>query len=247
MNQVINIASNIEAVHGHIDAACQRAGRSPQEVILIAVSKTMPPDLILAAMEAGLVHFGENRIEEAIDKIPLVEAQAATSPLWHMIGHVQSRKAREVVDLGFELVHSLDTLKLAQRYDRFAGELGVTLGVLLEVNVSGEEAKYGWNAVGWESNPLVRAQLWQDVEDLLNLPHLRIEGLMTMAPYQAPPEDIRQVFRSLADLRHELRKSFGGNNWQHLSMGMTDDFEIAIEEGATLVRIGRAIFGERQL
>jgi hypothetical protein len=246
MNPVIDIASNIETVQARIETACQRVGRSPQEITLIAVSKTMPPDVVLQAMEVGLVHFGENRIEEAMDKIPLVGAQASAPPHWHMIGHIQSRKAREVVEMGFDLVHSLDTLKLAQRYDRFAGEMGVSLRVLLEVNVSGEEAKYGWNAVGWERDPLIRAQLWQEVEDLLTLPNLRVEGLMTMAPYQAPPEETRQVFQSLADLRHELQKSFGGNYWQHLSMGMSDDFEIAIEEGATLVRIGRAIFGERQ-
>jgi len=238
-----DIATNITQVQERIAAACRRVGRSPNDVTLVAVSKTMPPEIVLEAIAAGVLHLGENRPEEAAQKMPLVNAQA--TPFWHMIGHVQSRKAADVVAGGYYLVHSLDSLKLAQRYDRFAGETGVRLRVLLEVNVSGEATKSGWNVGDWETNPATRANFWGDVDSLLGLPYLDVCGLMTMAPFVDDPEATRPVFRALARLRQDLARDFGGVDWQHLSMGMTNDYTVAIEEGATLVRVGRAIFGER--
>jgi PLP dependent protein len=239
---MLEIAHNIQAVQAKIQIACEKVGRSLDEVLLVAVSKTMPAELVRAAAEAGLTHFGENRIEEALSKKNVL----AELPLsWHMIGHIQSRKAEDVAQGGFTLVHSLDSLKLADRYSRFALEQGGEVPVLLEVNVSGESTKSGWELFGWENDDARRATLWQDIEHMLELPGLRIEGLMTMAPYYNEAEEARPVFRSLVGLREALRDDFPQIPWQHLSMGMTNDYDVAIEEGATIVRVGRAIFGER--
>ncbi len=227
-----DIQANLSAVQARIVAACTRAGRAPEVVTLVAVSKQKPLAFIQQAQAAGVAHFGENRLAEAQAKIPALDAH------WHMIGHVQSRKAQEVVKAGFHLVHSLDSVKLARRYARFAADAGQTLPVLLEINVSGEAAKHGWRADARET-------LWQDVAEVLALPHLAVRGLMTMAPWGIDPEATRPIFRGLAQLREALAADFPQTDWRELSMGMTDDFEIAIEEGATLVRIGRAIFGER--
>ena len=225
-------------------AAARRTGRDPAEVTLVAVSKTHPLETILQAVELGVRHFGENRIEEALPKLPAVQTQIANvSPTvtWHMIGHVQSRKADDVADL-FDWVHSVDSLKLAERLDRFAGRRGRTLNVLLEFNVSGEASKYGFSA-----NPdSIRDDVLDEVAAIAELPHLQLDGLMTMAPLVAEAEQARPVFRALRALRDRLEQRFPQCSWRHLSMGMTDDFEVAIEEGATLVRIGRAIFGERR-
>lgn len=242
MSSLVEIAHNIERVRERIALACQSVGRSADEVTLVAVSKTMPIEVICQAMEAGITDLGENRVEEAVPKM-----RQLTDPRWHMIGHVQSRKAEDVVAAGFHLVHSLDSLKLAQRYDRFAKAAECVLPVLLEINVSGEASKEGWLAVGWEKDGAVRDNLWQWIEALLALPNLRIEGLMTMAPYETEPEATRSVFQDLARLREALRTSFKSLSWRHLSMGMTNDFEVAIQEGATIVRVGRAIFGERRI
>lgn len=237
------IADNIAHIKERIDAACQRVGRSSEEITLVAVSKTKPVEAILQALEHGLTDFGENRIEEASLKIPAL----ADKPIrWHMIGHVQSRKSNEVAAQGFHLIHSLDTLKLARRYSAFAIENQITLPVLLEINVSGETTKSGWIAYNWEKDDAQRHKLWHDIETVLTLPGLQVQGLMTMAFIADHIEETRPVFQALANLRTPLRDSFPQSDWQHLSMGMTDDFEIAIEEGATMVRIGRAIFGERE-
>lgn len=238
MSDIATLHHNIAQVQANIAAACARAGRSISDVTLIAVSKTMSAQTVREAAEAGLTHFGENRIEEAA----LKQAELADLGLnWHMIGHIQSRKAEDVATAGFTLIHSLDTLKLAARYSRFALSHNLILPVLLEVNVSGENTKSGWQVSAEDAR---RASLWQDIEQIIELPGLEIMGLMTMAPYDEP-EIIRPVFQALARLREQLRRDFANIHWQHLSMGMTNDYEIAIEEGATLVRVGRAIFGER--
>ncbi len=237
------IGENITRVRERITAACQRVGRSPEEITLVAVTKTRPVSEIREAIEHGITDFGENRFEEAAEKIP---ALADQSVRWHMIGHVQSRKSREVAALGFHLIHSLDTVKLARRYSQFAVENGMTLPVLLEMNVSGETTKSGWIAYNWEKEDAVRLTLWHDIETVLSLPGLQVQGLMTMAPIVEQMEAARPVFQSLAALRNALRERYPDTAWPHLSMGMTDDFDVAIEEGATLVRIGRAIFGERE-
>jgi pyridoxal phosphate enzyme (YggS family) len=238
------IVENIDRVRQIIAQACERAGRSPSEVTLVAVSKTHPPETILQAVAAGLQHFGENRVEEAESKVPAVNARAALPLIWHMVGHVQSRKARDVLPL-FQRIHSVDSLKLAAKFSTLAVEQGRKADVLLEVNVSGEEAKYGFQAADWSQNSAVRERLWSEFRQVVALPGLNVRGLMTMAPIVEDMQAVRPVFADLAALRRAAEETLGVS-WPDLSMGMTDDYPVAIEEGATLVRIGRAIFGERE-
>ena len=237
------VAGRLQQVQRQIDAACARAGRSPAEVTIIAITKRKTVDYILAGIEAGLRHFGENRVEEASVKIPDVRALSPVPLTWHMVGHVQSRKAADVLGL-FELLHALDSLKLAQRFSRLAGEHGSTLDVLVQVNISGEDTKSGLQAFQWSQRNSVRAALWQEIEQIMALPGLRVRGLMTMAPIVDDMQQTRPLFAGLAALRDALAQSLGVA-LPELSMGMTDDYPVAIEEGATMVRIGRAIFGER--
>lgn len=237
------IAEKILHVREQIVTACARAGRDPASVTLIAVSKTHPPPAILEAIAAGVQHFGENRVEEAESKIPVVMAATTAPVTWHMIGHVQSRKAKSVAAL-FDTVHSVDSVKLAARLSRLAEESGRALDVLLEMNVSGEASKHGFAAASWETDGPARAALWQQVSEILALPCLKVRGLMTMAPIVDDAEAARPVFAGLARLRAALSEAFDVA-LPDLSMGMTDDYPVAIEEGATLVRVGRAVFGER--
>lgn len=242
MNQ---IASNLAQVRERIAEAALRAGRDPATVRLVAVSKTFPAEAVLAAWEAGQRDFGENRAEEAAVKVPLVAAALeGAHPIWHMIGHLQRRKARLVL-AHFDVVHSVDSLALAQKLSALAVAARRELPVLLECNVSGEESKYGYRLAGWECAPAVRERFFREVAALLALPGLQLEGVMTVAPFSEDPEAVRPVFASLRALREALRERFPTVAWPHLSMGMTDDFEVAVAEGATLVRIGRAIFGSR--
>lgn len=239
----MTIAARIQQVQEQITAACVRARRDPSGVTLVAVSKTHPAALVLAAAEAGLQHFGENRVEEAITKIPVANHEASTPLTWHMIGHVQSRKAKLVLPL-FNLVHSVDSVKLAEKFSALALEQKRTLNILLEVNVSGEISKYGFEASDWARDAAVREAFWADVAQVIALPGIRLRGLMTMAPIVAEAEQTRPVFAGLAALRAALVEFFA-LELPELSMGMTDDYPVAVEEGATLVRVGRAIFGER--
>ncbi len=241
----MTIADNLQRIQDEIASACVRAGRSPADVTLIAVSKTHPAARVLEAAALGLQHFGENRVEESESKIPAVD-QAAAAPLtWHMIGHVQSRKAKDVAAL-FDLVHSVDSLKLAQKFSALMQAESRKLDVLLEVNVSGEESKFGLDAARWHRDAAAREALWDEIGQIVALPGLNVRGLMTIAPIVSQPEDARPVFAGLAALRAALAESLT-TPLPDLSMGMTDDFQIAIEEGSTMVRIGRAIFGERHL
>jgi len=229
------LGPNLAYVQDRIAAAAARAGRDLTSITLVAVSKTHPVEALLAAYELGVRHFGENRVEEASIKLPAFK-QAISDPavVFHMIGHIQGRKAEDVATL-FDRVHSVDSVKLAQRLARFATK---PLPILLEVNVSGEGSKYGFDGAR-------RAELFAAVETTSQLPQLRLDGLMTMAPLVENPEEARPVFRALRELREEIAVHYPALKLPHLSMGMTDDFEVAIEEGATLVRVGRAIFGER--
>jgi PLP dependent protein len=240
----MSIAENIATVRESIAAACARANRQPDEITLIAVSKTHPAERVVEAITAGMQHFGENRVEESAVKIPAVRALTTIPVTWHMIGHIQSRKAKDV-PLLFQCVHSVDHVKLASKLSALALERQQTLDVLLEINVSGEEAKYGFQAAHWEQDGAVRSQLWEAVRQVQALPGLHVRGLMTMAPIVEQMEQARPVFAALAKLRTALAESLQ-LPLPDLSMGMTDDYPVAIEEGATLVRIGRAIFGERQ-
>ncbi len=238
------LADRLAAVRANIAAACARAHRPVESVTLVAVSKTHPAESILAAIASGQLEFGENRVEEAESKIPAVQAQTSAQVVWHMIGHVQSRKARDVVAL-FDCIHSLDSLKLAERYSRFAGEFGKSVSILLEINVSGEASKSGFDAARWQNDRLLRESLWDDIRNIIKLPGIQLKGLMTIAPIVDDMEQARPVFTALRSLRDALAADFPEAAWTSLSMGMTDDYPIAIEEGATLVRIGRAIFGPR--
>jgi hypothetical protein len=240
----MTIVDRLAQVHAIIAAACQRAGRSPADVRLVAVSKTHPPALILEAIQAGAQHLGENRVEEAESKIPAVRSLTSQAVTWHMVGHIQSRKARDVAAF-FDWVHSVDSLKLASKLSVSSVQQGRKLPVLLEVNVSGEESKYGFQAAGWEHNSALRDALCREVEQIAALPGLDVRGFMTMAPIVPAMEQTRPVFASLRGLRDTLSRSLG-LSFPDLSMGMTDDYPVAIEEGATIVRIGRAIFGERE-
>jgi pyridoxal phosphate enzyme (YggS family) len=225
------VADNLEYVRAAIAQAADRAGRSAQDITLVAVSKTVPIQLVRMAYNLGVINFGENRVQDALPKIAAFHPPEVR---WHMIGHLQSNKAGKVAG-AFATVHSVDSLRLAQVLDRYAGEKGVQLPVLLQVNVSGEASKEGMSP----TDALGVAR------QIVALPHLKVEGLMTIAPLAQNPEDARPVFRQLRLLRDHMRNEIPQCDWQHLSMGMTDDYRVAIEEGATIVRIGRAIFGER--
>jgi len=223
------IAENLAMIRGRIGAAAQRAGRDSSAVELVAVSKTHPSEVIREAAEEGQVLFGENRVQEALVKIPSLPGRLR----WHLIGHLQSNKVRKALPL-FELIHGVDSLELARDIDRIAGELGLHPRVLLEVNVSGEGSKHGFD-------PEV---LERELDGLLSLPRVQVEGFMTMAPLAAEAEASRPFFVALRELRDRLAAR-AGIPLPVLSMGMSGDFEVAVEEGATLVRVGSAIFGNR--
>ncbi|MDE3090947.1 MAG: YggS family pyridoxal phosphate-dependent enzyme, partial [Chloroflexota bacterium] len=223
-----DIEKNLRQVQERIETAAARAGREPREIMLVAVSKTFPAEAILAAHALGVRHFGENRVEEAAQKIPPLKRQLQTSITWHLVGHLQSRKVKDAAAL-FDFVQSVDSVALARRLSERAALVGKTLPILLEVNVSGEVSKYGFS-------PALREELFAAVREILALPHLDTQGLMTVAPIVAHADAARPFFRALREARDELRARFPERAWQHLSMGMTDDFEAAIAEGATIVR-----------
>ncbi len=231
---VARIAGNLEQVRATIAAAAGRAGRDPAGVAIVAVTKSFPAEVVRAAAAAGLSDIGENRVQEARAKRDLLPDVAGLR--WHLVGHLQRNKAGIAVGL-FDVIHSLDSLELAEVLARRAQALGRVLPVLIEVNVGGEASKYGFAPV---EDALFRA-----VEGMLALSALRLDGLMTVAPIAADSEETRPVFRRLWRLREALRQRYPLAPWSNLSMGMTDDYVVAVEEGATLVRLGRALFGER--
>jgi pyridoxal phosphate enzyme (YggS family) len=224
------VAQNLEEVRGAIADAARRAGRDPSAVRLVAVSKTVDLDRIRAAMDAGQDLFGENYLQEARDKIAALGRRVG----WHLVGHLQSNKAKGAVEL-FDLIHAVDRLKLAEALDAAAARLGKVQDVLIQVNQGGEATKSG---VAPEAAPAL-------LQEVARLPHLRVLGLMTMPPWLPDPEAVRPYFRDLRELRDHLR-GLTGLPLTELSMGMSGDFAVAVEEGATLVRVGTAIFGERR-
>jgi pyridoxal phosphate enzyme (YggS family) len=220
----MEIAHNMQKVRERIASAAARAGRSPDEVTVIAVTKTVTETAIQEAINAGITDFGENRVQEAQRKIRELSG-CEPSPAWHMIGHLQRNKVQTALQI-FDIIHSIDSLRLAQEISTQAERI---VPVLLQVNVSEEETKGGFPT----------GEIDKAIKEISELPNLSIRGLMTIAPLVDDPEEVRPVFRRL----RELRDSFG---MAHLSMGMSDDFEIAVEEGATMLRLGRIIFGERR-
>ena len=225
------ITENLEQVRKNIDEACRMAGRDPKEVTLIAVSKTKPVSMLKEAYDAGARCFGENKVQEIMDKHP----QLPEDIQWHMIGHLQRNKVKYIVDK-VSMIHSVDSLRLAQTIEQEAAKHNVCVPVLLEVNVAQEESKFG----------LKMDEVLPLIETIADFPHIKVQGLMTIAPYVENAEDNRDFFRQLKKLSVDIaQKNIDNVTMSVLSMGMTGDYEVAIEEGATHVRVGIGIFGER--
>ncbi len=227
----IMIRENLESVRKRIETACEKAGRSRNEVTLIAVSKTKPLDMLKEAYQGGARDFGENKVQELIDKIPEMPSDVR----WHMIGHLQRNKVKYIVDKVY-MIHSVDSLRLAEEISREAVKKQVMVRILIEVNVAGEESKFGVSA----------SEAVSLAEEIAKLPGIRIEGLMTIAPYVENAEENRLYFRKLKQLSVDIEgKNIDNVNMNVLSMGMTGDYSVAVEEGATCVRVGTGIFGQR--
>jgi hypothetical protein len=234
----VKIKANLEGIQEKIQKAAEKSGRTAEDIQLVGVTKLLPLSLVQAGVAAGLTCFGENYPEQALEKIEALKGTPGIE--WHMIGHIQSRKA-ETVARYFDMVHSLDRLKVARLLDRHCGELGRTMPVLLEVNLSGEESKSGWAA--WDE------ERWEDLlapfGQIANLAHLQIRGLMSMPPLFDDPEATRPLYRRLRRLQAFLQRSMPDVSWEALSIGTSFDYPVAIEEGATMVRIGTELFGSR--
>ena len=232
------IRDRYAATQQKIAEAARKAGRDPVDVKTLVVTKRQPLSVVLATIEAGIELLGENYPEEAVKKKQSFGDENKVE--WHMIGHVQSRKARLVTE-NFDLLHSMDSLKLARRLDRFCAEAGLKLPVLLQFNVGGEANKSGWDAANkseWDA-------FLPDVADILELRHLDVRGLMTMPPFFDEAELARPYFAQLRELRDYLAAQHPEVKWEQLSMGTSGDFHIAVEEGATIVRLGQIILGPR--
>jgi len=240
------IGERYRVVQEKVGDAAARVGRSADEITVVAVTKTWPADIVAAAYECGLRHFGENRVEELASKRVEVSALLGDGKdiVWHQIGMVQSRKSKLLAD-NAHVFHALDRLKIAQRVARRLQETRSVLPTFLEVNVSGEASKSGFQATDWESDATNRDNLRTVFEAVAGLPGLQLQGLMTMAPWGVADEMVRDVFRRTRLLAQWLQQAVPHVALPYLSMGMSDDFEIAVEEGATHVRVGRAIFGSR--
>jgi len=221
---IMDIERNLREVERRIARAAERVGRSPEEVTIVVVTKNVETEAIKAALESGIKHVGENRVQEARKKIKSLST-LVPRPVWHMVGHLQTNKAKTAAEI-FDIIHSIDSVSLAEAISHRASS---NLPLLIQVNVSVEGAKGGFAV----------AELTKAVAEIARLPRLEVKGLMTIAPLVKDPEEVRPIFRRLRELRDGL-------GLEHLSMGMSDDFEVAVEEGATMVRIGRAIFGERR-
>ena len=221
---------NLDSVRERIASACARAGRSPETVTLVAVTKAAGPAMVDALIELGVTDIGENRVQDALEKADALSRPHAAT--WHMIGHLQRNKVKQALRL-FQRFHSVDSLRLAAEIERVAAAQGCTAPVMLEVNVSGEESKHG----------LHPDELSEVAGQAGRMEHLKLEGLMTMAPFGAPETELRAVFAGLRELSERLiLEGLPRQQMKHLSMGMTQDFEIAVEEGATMVRVGTALF-----
>ena len=225
----MSLIESLEKIQQRITAACVRAGRDPGSVTLLAVTKSQPPEVVREAADCGQALFGENKIQEAKAKIPLCPSRLH----WHFIGHLQSNKCRDAVEW-FEMIHSVDSLSLAREISKRAEQAAKTMPILLEINVAGEASKFGYQP----------GRLLVELKEINTLRRIEIRGLMAVPPWSAEPEKSRPHFRQLRELKQKCEQILG-IPLPHLSMGMSGDFEIAIEEGATLVRIGTALFGPR--
>lgn len=225
------IRNNIETVKKHMEAACEKCGRAEEEVRLIAVSKTKPLPALQEAYDCGCRDFGENKVQELVEKYEALPKDIR----WHMIGHLQRNKVKYIVDKVF-LIHSVDSLRLAQEIEKEAAKLEKTVNILIEVNVAEEESKFGVKA----------EEVLTLAEEVAKMPHIRVKGLMTIAPYVEDAEENRQYFEKLKKIYVDIiHKNIDNVFMEELSMGMTGDYEVAISEGATYIRVGTGIFGER--
>ena len=225
------LASNLQEVENKITEACQRANRSREDITLIAVSKTKPVSMLQEVYDLGIRDFGENKVQELTDKAPKLPENIS----WHMIGHLQRNKVKQVVDKAV-LIHSVDSIRLAETIEAEAAKKDIIVHILLEVNVAEEDSKFGLKV-----NEVLPA-----IEQIAAMPHIRIEGLMTIAPFVENPEENRTVFARLQKLSVDIaKKNIDNVSVNILSMGMTNDYQVAIEEGATMIRVGTGIFGER--
>ena len=225
------LRNNLKEVELNIQKACERAGRNRDEVTLIAVSKTKPISMLEEIYDEGIRHFGENKVQELCEKYENMEKDIK----WHMIGHLQRNKVKAVIDKA-TLIHSVDSIRLAETIEQEAAKKDIIVNILIEVNVAEEDSKFG----------LKVDEVMEMVETIATFPHIRIQGLMTIAPFVADPEENRPVFAALRKLSVDIaNKNIDNVNVGMLSMGMTNDYQVAIEEGATIVRVGTAIFGER--
>ncbi|MBN2795468.1 MAG: YggS family pyridoxal phosphate-dependent enzyme [Clostridia bacterium] len=223
---------NLDAINQKIVQACQRVGRSPEEITLIAVSKTVEADVMNASVEYGVQVFGENKVQEIRRKFPDV----VSGPKWHLIGHLQSNKVKYIIDK-VELIHSVDSFKLAEEINKRAGLENRLMDVLIQVDIAEETQKFGCD----------KDELYQLIKDILKLDHIRIKGLMFIAPFVDNPEEVRVYFKEMKQLFDQIKVEIKHDHlsMDTLSMGMTGDFEVAIEEGATMIRVGTGIFGKR--
>lgn len=225
------LADNLRQVQANIEAACKCVGRDPSEVTLVAVSKTKPVDMLMEAYDAGARVFGENKVQEIMDKYDHIPSDVQ----WHMIGHLQRNKVKYIVDK-VSMIHSVDSLRLAETIEQEAAKKNVKVPILLEVNVAEEESKFG----------LKMDEVLPLIQEISSFPHIEIKGLMTIAPFVDDPEDNREVFRKLKKLSVDIAaKNINNTTMSVLSMGMTGDYQVAIQEGATMVRVGTGIFGAR--
>lgn len=229
------ISENLQIVEGNIENACQRVGRNKEEVTLIAVSKTKPISMITEAYDNGIINFGENKAQELVSKYEELQDTDYKDIDWHMIGHLQRNKVKYIIDK-VKLIHSVDSIRLAKQIEKEARKSETSINILIEVNIANDPDKFGFK----------EEEVYSAVLEISKFQHLNIKGLMTVAPYCENPEDTRKYFRKMKDLFIDI----GGKNVDNvtmdiLSMGMTGDYEIAIEEGATMVRVGTGIFGER--
>jgi len=226
----VSLAENLDSIQQRIRAACDRAGRDAASVTLLGVTKGQPPEAVTDAGRLGLAFFGENKIQEAKAKIPLCAGRLR----WHFIGHLQTNKCRDAVEL-FEMIESVDSLHVAQEISKRAEQASKTMPILLEVNLAGESSKFGYSP----------EKLLAELSQINALPRLEIHGFMTVPPYTTNAENVRPVFRRMRELKERAEQALGAP-LPHLSMGMSGDFEVAIEEGATIVRVGTALFGPRK-
>lgn len=226
----IQISKNIDQIKEKINKACEKSGRKTTEVKLLAVSKNVNMDRIKEAYQTGHKMFGENRVQELLQKIPVLPQDIE----WHLIGTLQRNKVKYIVDK-VTLIHSVHSVLLAREISKYALKMGKDSAILLQVNIAEEDAKHGF----------LEEELWKDLKDIKDLPGIKIKGLMTMAPFTENPEEVRLVFRRLSQLAKRIQQAYPHLEMKELSMGMSNDYQVAVEEGATIIRIGSDIFGRR--